>query len=328
MVAGASRSPFQEGFTALRDEPLLFAAEIAWRWLFGLVAWLLVLGAIAFFLDSIRVSDLDLLLFGSLQPSLEKAALLHVFQGTLLRLVWMKLIVLAGLTMLWAFAAAAGRAATLRNIVALCGGEDRDEEAGWQFRPMLQLHLLRALWTWIAVGCFAASYLLGNVMMQNGRAMRGAFFYVFGVTLSVVFGVMLNWLFGLAPLFCIRNQVNARDAIAMTLDFCTRQGGRVFGLSLAFLALRVVWAGSMFFLVLAPTNLGKHVAVGWVLVMMFALLLVYFAGAEALYLARLGAYAMLAEIDARPALAPTTPPIEPEVYPGLPMPEGFEGWAG
>jgi hypothetical protein len=266
----------------------------------------------------------DLLLFGSLQPSLEKVALMHVFQGTLLRLVWMKVIVLAGLTVLWAFAASTGRTATLRNVVALCRGEDRDEEAGWQFRPMLQLHLLRALWTWIAVGCFAASFLLGNAMMQNGRAARGAFFYVFGMALSVVFGIMLNWLFGLAPLFCIRNQVNARYAVAMTLDFCTRQGGRLFGLSLAFLALRVVWAGSMFFLVMAPTELGKHLAVGWVLVMMFALLLVYFAGADALYLARLGAYATLAEMDGQPSFAPTAP-VEPEVYPGLPMPEGFEG---
>lgn len=325
MAAGTSRSPFQEGFAVLREEPLLLSAELAWRWIFGLVAWLLVLSAIGWFLDSIPISDVDLLLLGSLQPSLE-VALLHVFQGTLLQLVWMKIIVLAGLTVLWAFAAATGRTSTLRNIVALCGGEDRDEEAGWQFRPMLQLYLLRALWTWIAVGCFAASFLLGNAMMQNGRAARGAFFYVFGAALSIVFGVMLNWLFGLAPLFCIRNQVKARDAVAMALDFCTRQGGRVFGLSLAFLALRIVWAASMIFLVMAPTGLSERIAIGWLLVMMFALLLVYFAGADALYLARLGAYATLAEIDA--SFTPVEPSVEPEGFPGLPMPEGFEGWAG
>ncbi len=94
-------------------------------------------------------------------------------------------------------------------------------------------------------------------MLQQQRPARAAFFYVFGIALSIVFGVMLNWFFGLAPLFCIRDQANARDSLSLTLDFCARQGGRLFGLSLGFLALRLVWAGSMFLLVLAPTSLAN-----------------------------------------------------------------------
>jgi hypothetical protein len=324
---GDSRSPFQQGFSFLREEPLLLAAELAWRWCFGLAAWLLVLGGAAFFLDSLRVSDLDLLFFGSMQPALERAAINHVLQGTLLRAVWMKVFALAGLTVMWAFGAAVGRAGILRNLVSLCGGEDHDEEVGWQFRPMLQLHLLRALWTWSALGCFVAAFLLGTVMMQSGRAARGAFFYGFGVALSAVFGSMLNWLFGVAPIFCIRNQLNARDAVARAIDFTSRQGGRLIGLWLAFLALRAVWVGSMFFLVLAPTELSRHLAVGWVLLMMGALALVYFAGADALSLARLGAYVSLAEIDSRPVTTPTTP-VAPEVHPGLAIPDGFDELPG
>jgi hypothetical protein len=160
---------------------------------------------------------------------------------------------------------------------------------------------------WIAIGCFAASLLLGAAM-QARHAARAAFFVVFGVALSIVFGVILNWIFGLAPLFCVRRQTNARDAMSLTLDFCLRQGNRLFGLSLAFFALRLVWAGSMFLLVLAPTSLGKHVAMGWVLLMMFALLVIYLAGADALYLARLGAYAALAEIDSQPIPQPYSAP--------------------
>src|SRR5271165_225435 len=313
-----SRSPFQEGFAALREEPLLLVAELTWRWCFGLAAWLLVLLAAALFLDSLKVSALDRYLLGTMQPVLERSALNHVFHGALLRAVWIKFFVLAGLTVLWAFAAAVGRAASLRNLIALAGGDDRDEDAGWQFRPMFQLHLLRALWTWTAIGCFIASALLGNMMWQQRHAARAAFFYVFGVALSIVFGVMLNWMFGLAPLFCIRNQVNARDALSLTLDFCTRQGGRLFGLSLAFLALKLVWAGSMFLLVLAPTNLGKHVAIGWILAMMGLLFLIYLAGADALCLARLGAYVALAEIDAQPTPEPMPEPT-PEPQPSVPL---------
>ena len=305
---GYARSPFQEGFAALREEPLLLAAELTWRWCFALAAWLLALFAAAVFLDSLKVSVLDRFLLGTLNPVLERSALNHVLQGALLRYLWIKFIVLAGLTVLWALVAAVGRAASVRNLIALSGGDDRDEDAGWQFRPMFQLHLLRVLWNWTALGCFLASILLGNVMSQQRYAARSAFFYVFGVALSIVFGVILNWIFGLAPLFCIRNQVSARDALSLTLDFCTRQGGRLFGLSLAFLALRIVWAASMFFVVLAPANFGKHVALGWVLLMMGTLFLIYLAGADALYLARLGAYAALADIDAQPEPEPMPTP--------------------
>ncbi len=305
MQPGYERSPFQEGLAALREEPLLLVAELAWRWCFALAAWLTALFAAAMFLDSLPVSSLDRFLLGTLNPALESSALSHILHGALLRYLWIKIIVLAGLTLLWAFAAAVGRAASLRNLVALAGGDDRDEDAGWQLRPMFQLHLLRALWTWTALGCFIASCLFGNLMWQQRHAARAAFFCVFGLALSIVFGVMLNWTFGLAPLFCIRAQVNARDALTLTIDFCAREGGRILGLSVIFLALRFVWFGAMFFLVLAPTALGKHVAIGWQFLLMGILFLIYLAGADALNLARLGAYAALPDIDAQPDPEPT-----------------------
>ncbi len=319
--SASSRSPFQEGFAVLREEPLLLAGELTWRWCFGLAAWMLGLAATALFLDSLKVSSADWFLFSTLQPTLAATALSHILQGTLLRVVWMKFIVIAGLTLLWCFAAAVGRAASLRNLIAVSGGDDRDEYAGWQFRPMLVLHCVRALWTWAAIGCLAGSILLGTAVLQQHRPARAALFYVFGIVLSVVFGVVLNWFFGLVPLFCIRDQANARDSVWLTLDFCARQGGRLFGLSVGFLALRLVWAGSMFLLVLSPTSLAKHIAVGWVLLLMYLLAMIYFAGADALYLARLGAYAALAEIDAQ-----STPEVVPVPDSGAPLNPTLVEW--
>ena len=320
MSSVPQRSPFREGFAALRDEPLLLAAELTWRWCFGLAAWLIVLLAAALFLDTLRITALDRVFLGTISPLLERSAVSHIFHGALLRVLWMKLVVLAGLSILWALAAAIGRVASLRNLLALTGGDDRDEDAGWQFRPMFQLHLVRALWVWIALGCLIASLLLGHEMMQQERAARGALFYVFGFSLSLVFGVMLSWFFSLVPLFCIRNQVSAAEALALTTEFCARQLGRLIGLNAAFFSLRVVWFGAMFLVVLAPTSLGKHVALGWQLVLMALLLLAYFAGADALYLARLGAYAALVDIDSQPvpeprphpAPQPWTPDVSPD----------------
>src|SRR5215471_8120132 len=163
-----ARSPFQEGFAALRDEPLLLPAELSWRWCFALAAWLLAFGAAVLFLDSFNVSALDRFLLGTTQPVLARSALNHIFQGALLRAIWAKVIVLAGLTIMWCFAAALGRAASLRSLIKLIGGDHpeylREEKAGWQFRAMFRLHLLRALWMWIAIGCFVASIVLGTTM--------------------------------------------------------------------------------------------------------------------------------------------------------------------
>src|SRR5271166_2984262 len=161
---GNLRSPFQEGFAALREEPLLLLAELTWRWSFGIAAWILVLGAAALFLDSLTIAPADQFLLGTFQPVLAWIALTHVVHGTLLRYLWTKFIVLAGLTLLWCIASSVGRSASLRNLVALFGGDDRSEEASWQFRPMLQLHLARTLWTWSAIACFTASILLGAAM--------------------------------------------------------------------------------------------------------------------------------------------------------------------
>ena len=54
----------------------------------------------------------------------------------------------------------------------------------------------------------------------------------------------------------------------------------------------------------APLSLARHLAAGWVLLIMAGITLLYFAGADLLHLARLGAYASLAEDDAHPLPAP------------------------
>ena len=204
------RSPFQEGFAALREEPLLFAAELTWRWCFALAAWLLMLVAAALFLDSLKVSELDQFLLSTMQPALEWSAVNHILHGALLRAVWIKFIVLAGLTLLWAFAAAVGRAASLRNLdrrvrrrgsrrtCGLAVPADVSTTSGTRSLDMDRRRLLRRV----------DPSRIGHGNQRH--AARAAFFYVFGIALSLVFGVMLNWFFGLAPLFCIRNQAVRR----------------------------------------------------------------------------------------------------------------------
>jgi hypothetical protein len=70
-------------------------------------------------------------------------------------------------------------------------------------------------------------------------------------------------------------------------------------------------------LFLAPLNLAGAIGNRWVALMMGLVMLLYFVGADALALARWGAYVSLAEEDSHPAPQPepempppTLPPIE------------------
>jgi hypothetical protein len=301
---GSEGSPFKDGFAAVWREPALLAAELTWRWCFGFSAWALVIISGGLFLDSLKVSPADEFLLGTFQPQLLSGAFQHIFRGSLTRFVLEQSVLLLGVTLSWCFAATVGRAATLRRLVAMFSIDDEPSEMTWQFAPIFVLHLLRAAWSLIALAVAIACLVIGSVMAGNGRAGLAALLLVFGVGLAGWFGTALNWFFGIAPLFCIRSGASAMDAIAQSVDFVSRRGGRLFLLGLGFLPLRVVWLGTMTLAMFAPLNLARHLAAGWVLLIMAAIALIYFAGADLLHLARLGAYASLAEDDAHPMPAP------------------------
>ena len=303
------------------------AGELTWRWCFGLGAWGLTILSIVLFLDSLKISPRDELLLATFQPQLLQRAAAHILGGRLGRLVWEQATLTLGLTLLWALAASAGRAATLRRLVAMFRADDDPEDVVWKFAPVFWLCLWRAIWTLIALAVALGSLAGGVIMAHNQRAALAALLLSFGVGLSWAFGIVLNWFLGLAPLFCIRNDVGTAEALGQSVDFSSRQTGTLFGLGFAFAMLRLIWAGTMSLAVLAPLRLAHHIARGWIGLIMASVALVYFAGADLLYLARLAAYVSLAEDESHPvdtlqAPSPAVPPpdfgIASDPEPALP----------
>ena len=310
------RSPFAEGFAMLWREPMLLPAELVWRWCFGCSAWGLILVSGALFLDSLKVSPGDEVLLNTMQPKLLGAALEHVLRGSLLRFTWMQAMLLFGLTLLWAAVTAVGRAASLHRMLALVRGDEASGEYRWHFPAIFTLTFLRSIWAWTALAGFVASLALGGAMVHQQRAALASFFFVFGTALACGFGLLLNWWFGLAPLFCVRDDTSASQAMTATVEFCERKGGTIFGLSLVFVLLRAAWTGTMFFAFLAPLQLAGKVNGAAIIAMMVTLAVTYFTGADVLYLARLGAYVALAEQVESPR---TVTRVEPDNLPPMPL---------
>ena len=308
MPRASASSPFRDGFAALRHEPALLAAELTWRWCFGVSMLALAIFATGTFLDSIPVSKLDELLLGTFQPHLLAAALRHIFRGTLSRFLLEQALLILGVTLLWSFASAVGRAATLRRLVAMFSSDEESQPSDWHFGSIFLLQLLRAMWTQVAFAIVVFLLIYGSAMAERERPFVAALALSLGVGFASFVGFSLNWYLGMAPLFTIRNGVCAKEALEQAIEFASRQGTRLFLLSLGFLAMRLMWAAMMVLLFLAPFNLLGTVGGRWIALMMGFLALLYFAGADALSLARWGAYVSLAEDDSHPVPEP-----EPEM---------------
>jgi hypothetical protein len=308
-------SPFRDGFAALWHEPALLAAELAWRWCFGLSAWILGIVSVRLFLDSLTVRPVDQFLLRTMQPILLVDALQHIFRGSLSRFLLEQTVLLLGLILLWALAATAGRTATLRRLVAMFRIEpdDDSESMQWNLGPIFVLQLLRAMWSLIAFGTAIGLWLYGVAMASNGHALRAALALSFGVCGAFLLGVTLNWYLGIAPLFCVRNAASAREALDQAIDFSQDHAGRLSLLAFGFFLLRTFWAGMMWLAFLTPLSWSARIGERPTALLMGLIALVYFAGADLLYLARLGAYVSLAEDHPSPsspelASAPEPPP--------------------
>ncbi len=262
-----------------------------------------MLGAVAItlFLDSLKISAGDEFLLRSQQPHLLSNALQHIFRGSLSRFVVEQTVLLLGTLLLWALATTAGRAATLRRLVAMFSVEEETSSMRWNFAPIFVLQLLRATWSLIAFAVGAGFLVWGIVMAQDEHPLRAAIALSFGVGLAGLTGILLNWYFGLAPLFCVRNNVGAAGALDQTVGFSSRQPGQLVLLGVGFFLLRLVWAASMTLVFLSPLNLLTQIDGRWVALLMGAAALAYFAGVDLLSLARWGSYVSLAEEDANPA---------------------------
>jgi hypothetical protein len=310
---GSTRSPFRDGFAALWHEPALLPAELVWRWCFGFSAIALGVLSLGLFLDSLKISAADEFLLQTQQPRLLEEALQSIFRGSLSRFVLEQSILLLGMLLLWSWAATAGRAATLRRMVAMFSPDEEPQSLKWNFAPIFALQLLRAMWTIIALGVTTWLALYGVVMANHHRPFRAAIALSIGAGLASLAGVALNWYFRLAPLFCVLKDVGPMEGLERAVDFSERHAGRLFLLGSAFTVLRLLWAGSMCLAFLSPLSWTNHIDGRGIALLMAAGALVYFAGADLLYLAKLGAYASLAADDERPEpeLVKLTPDVTP-----------------
>jgi len=298
-----NETPAHAGWRLARKNPKLVLLEVAWRWSFGLLALLLLWWAIVSVLHRVTISDADWAALRSLNlhdtpQTLAKIVILF-WEDFLLMLA--ALLSALALALAWMITATWGRAATL---YILTKRSNTPAVAG--------LNLLRVLLFVVtllaAVFAVEGAVWLATPSSADQAELNWALYLLIvliALPLIMIAWGMLNWVFSLAPLFAVREQKGTFASLAAAFRSlrCNRKiywsVSGVYGLYLGAALVTLTVTG----LVLLALSQSKIV-----LGLLLALLLLYFAFADLLYVARLAAYLQIVEeqllVDSR------QPPVE------------------
>jgi hypothetical protein len=302
------RSPTVEGFRAIFRRPSFGLAEIAWRWSFGAAAGVLLVFSFFEYLDTLPVSNGDLVLLRTRQPVLISRAVLHIFRGSSFRLLETVAVMVVTLGAAWVVVASLGRAATLGALVAQFRESDgaslQHYQNSWGLPSLFALNCFR-LGTALAaaVGCLAA-VLLGAAASRPSDPSPGSAFLI---TLTVIIVVwfawsIVNWFLSLATVFVVARGQDTFGSIAAAVDLCLVRPGSIFAVGtwfgLAHITAFVVASSIVGFPLGFAVFLPAAAVLGGVLVVT----LLYFIIADFLYIGRLAAYVALVELPESPAV--------------------------
>src|ERR1700757_620186 len=110
-------SPTVEGFRAAFRRPLLTFAEITWRWVVGATAAVLFFFGLVEFLDTLPVTNGELLFLKTRNPFLVSQAIAHVLRGNMIRGLLSLILAALLLAAIWIVTASLGRIATVEALL-------------------------------------------------------------------------------------------------------------------------------------------------------------------------------------------------------------------
>ncbi len=300
------RSPTLAGFEIVFSRPSFGLAEIAWRWSFGFATALLLTFSVVEYLDTLPVTSRDEFLFRTRQPALISRALLHILQGSSLRLLGAAILLAIAMSLAWIVLGSVGRTATVRALLhhfRQSGGPQLlssapspiAKPAGHALGSLIGLNFFRLAATLAAgVGLLGALQLGSATSSADHPAPASALSIIFVVgTLVVLAWAMLNWLLSLAAVVAVADACDTFNAIAGAVQLCRLRPGAIvatntwFGLA-HFVAFSIGSSAAAF-----PLAFVAVLPAGVVFGGFLAVTLLYFAVVDFLYVGRLAAYVVI-----------------------------------
>jgi hypothetical protein len=320
----AAWSPTLEGFRSVFRRPALPLAEVAWRWSFGAAAAVLIALGFIEFLDTLPLSNVDLLLFSTRHPLLISQALAHILRGSGLRLAVACVFLFSSLAVLWIVVASVGRAATLDLLLeyirkragdvrreqnvsapgALLPAAITDSPPQWRLRSLVGLNFLRAGLALAACTGSVGAMILAGLASSKTHPRPGIVFLLAVAILLLVWLAWssVSWFLSLASIFVVRQGKDTFGAVSSAVELFRERFGPVMAVGTCFGLTHLIFFIVATSVVTFPLAFAAAVPMGLVLGAWLLLTLVYFAIVDALYVGRLAGY--IAILEAPPAPQP------------------------
>jgi hypothetical protein len=301
--------------------PSLGLAEISWRWSLGFATALLLFFAFVEYLDTLPVTDADLLLLRSRQPFLISHAIIHIFSGSAPRVVAATLVLIFAMTLAWIGTASFGRAATLRGLVDYFGDKIQSalpnssaRERTRQFRSLAGLNFFRVGVTLAAlVGCVGGLLLAGLASSKSDPSPGSATLIFLSLVMLVwIAWAILNWFLSIAAIFVVADGRDTFGAVASAVDFCRARTGSVLAAGTWFEIAHVVVFVVASSVIAIPLAFSGVLPAGVILGGVLLVALLYFAVVDFLYVGRLAAYLAVLSIPQQSLVSQTVQPALPD----------------
>lgn len=270
----------------LTRQPSILAAEIAWRWCYALSALLLVGWSLAAFLETIPVTEIDLMALSSRFPLFVTWAIQDMFHGSGPAMLRAIVADAAGLVALWLVFATVGRWSVMRALLP-------GARIAWQ--PLLQLNLLRAALGSVAVLAYLGALFFSGAVSEAPTPRPGLFFAIF-VALWFAIGAAwsaVSWYLQLAPLYA-QEAATAWQTIYAAVELARQRATQLGGIGLLLGGARLVLGLAFFFGFFSVLGDALHHSAGAFMVRMAAFTMLYSAVFSVLRLVRLAAFAEVA----------------------------------
>jgi hypothetical protein len=327
-------SPTVEGFRAAFRRPLLAFAEITWRWVVGATAAVLFFFGLIEFLDTLPVTNGELLFLKTRNPFLVSQAIAHVLRGNMIRGLLSLILAALLLAAIWIVTASLGRIATVealleyfrtRFAVATAGDGEHGSttnDAQGRFTALMQLNFLRVAVVLAGVVGLAGAAMIAGSASSPSHPSPGLAFLLFVPIAALVCLIWyaLNWLLSLAAVFVVRDADDVIGAISSSVTLCRERTAAIFAVGTWTGAAHLIAFAGVSTLVSVPLALAAVLPWRLIALGVTMLTLAYLAVADWLYTARLAGYVCIAETP--DALLAPPPPLPSPAVPAATIDRG------
>ncbi len=308
--------PVRAGFQAIRRQPAVIAGEIAWRWSFGIAAWVLIVLTLHGIFRGVDISEPEYLLSRQSDLFLIADACARLLYQVLPAFIRAAAVLTPALALLWVIAATFGRAATLKALSA--SGEVIESTCVYSRRslgPLVALNLLRAIFTLATLlALIATTILIGRIIPPTTPPVAFAFAWLCFAALVALCWSIVNWFLSLAPIFVVRDGHEPLQSISDSLALYRHRPSAYVSTAFWFGIFRAIAFACAFILaVFAAAAAGSPAAA---ILISIVIALAYFAVADYFYITRLAAFIAL---DSAPPVSPAATPCPEPAIPTVPL---------